>query len=556
MSYLVFARKYRPQRFEDIVAQEHVSRTLQNAVRNSRIGSGYLFCGPRGTGKTTTARVLAKALNCEKGPTAIPCGECSNCREIAGGTSLDVLEIDAASNTGVDDVRALRENVRYLPTSGAKRIYIIDEVHRLSGAAFDALLKTLEEPPEHVVFMMATTEPLKVPETILSRTQRFDLKRVSANELAAHLKKVAEAEGLQIDELALNLLARKADGSVRDALSLLDQIAAFADETISEQLVIEALGLVDRRLLFEFVRAIAESDRKGALDICRRVIEAGTDPADFVEELLEHLRLLMLLAADKDTGHLMEFSPDELTEYQQQAERFSVGDVVRLIKIGGELKRDLGGGLDERLLLEVNALKMAELERTVDLREILAQLQSGKGVASLPSGPGQKKKSELSRPVAGKAPKPAQPARPEPAPAPKSFPKRDVKVEEVHERWPDFLKRVRRQRGMLASQLQMVEVRQVEGNQVSAVFGPNGKVALQVVQKGPNLKLISELLSEHFEADLSIRFELDPRAKGAEAPAGTDRKSFNAAELLEKSPRLKSLVDKVDGEIIGVRKVK
>lgn len=554
MSYLVFARKYRPQRFEDIVAQEHVSRTLQNAVRNNRIGSGYLFCGPRGTGKTTTARVLAKALNCEKGPTPTPCGECSNCREIAGGTSLDVLEIDAASNTGVDDVRALRENVRYLPTSGAKRIYIIDEVHRLSGAAFDALLKTLEEPPGHVVFMMATTEPMKVPETILSRTQRFDLKRVSAGELAAHLKKIAEAEGLEIDDLALNLLARKADGSVRDSLSLLDQIAAFADESISEQLVIEALGLVDRRLLFDFMRTVAESDRKGALDICRRVIESGADPSDFVEELLEHLRLLMLLAADKNTGHLMEFSPEELTEYEQQAERFAVGDVVRLIKIAGELKRDLGGGLDERLLIEVNALKMVELERTVDLQQILARLQSG-GTISSPS-PQQKKKAEPARTVAGPPERRSRSAEPELPPVSKTYPDRSVEVEEIRGRWPDFLSSLRRQRGMLASQLQMVELRKVEGNQVLAVFGPNGKVALQVVQKGPNLKLLSQMLSEHYGANLSIRFEFDPLAKAVEAPRGTDRKSFNAAELLRKSPRLKDLVDKIDGEIIGVRKVK
>ncbi len=556
MSYLVFARKYRPQRFEDIVAQEHVSRTLQNAVRNNRIGSGYLFCGPRGTGKTTTARVLAKALNCEQGPTPTPCGECSNCREIAGGTSLDVLEIDAASNTGVDDVRALRENVRYLPTSGAKRIYIIDEVHRLSGAAFDALLKTLEEPPGHVVFMMATTEPTKVPETILSRTQRFDLKRVSAAELAAHLRKIAEAEGLQIDELALNLLARKADGSVRDSLSLLDQIAAFADESIGEQLVIEALGLVDRRLLFDFMRTVAESDRKGALDICRRVIESGTDPSDFVEELLEHLRLLMLLAADKNTGHLMGFSPEELTEYEQQAGRFAVGDLVRLIKIAGELKRDLGGGLDMRLLLEVNALKMAELERTVDLQKILTQLQGGGATPSQPGPPRQKKKTEPPRPPAGPERRVSGRLQPEPSIAPKTYPNRDINIDEIRRRWPHFLTRLRRQRGMLASQLRIVELRKVEGNQVLAVFGPNGKVALQVVQKAPNLKLIGEMLSEHFAANLSIRFELDPQATAVEAPGGADRKSFNAAELLQKSPRLKSLVDKIDGEIIGVRKAK
>ena len=394
MSYIVLARKHRPQQFEDVVGQEHVTRTLRNAVRNDRIGSGYLFCGPRGTGKTTCARLLAKALNCANGPTPDPCGECPNCIEITKGSSLDVLEIDAASNTGVDDVRTLRENVRYLPTSGNKRIYIIDEVHRLSGAAFDALLKTLEEPPEHVLFIFATTEPMKVPETILSRTQRFDFKRVSTTDLIGNLKRIAEKEKLDIDDVAIGLLARKADGSVRDSLSLLDQIAAYAGGAIGEAEVIEALGLVDRQMLFDFTSGIASKENIKVLDLVRRVLEAGIDARDFVAEFLEHLRILLVLATDKSAGDLLNLNESELDEYRQQADFFSVGDVIRLMKMAADLNRDLkDSGLDERLLMEMTAVKMAEMESTVRFEDVLAMIgqNPGAGEPDLFAG-GQKKR--------------------------------------------------------------------------------------------------------------------------------------------------------------------
>ncbi len=377
MSYIVFARKYRPMSFSDVVAQEHVTKTLQNGIKNDRIGQGYLFCGPRGTGKTTTARILAKAVNCTEGPTPTPCMKCPACEEITKGVSLDVLEIDAASNTGVDDIRTIRENVRYMPTSGHKRIYIIDEVHRLSASAFDALLKTLEEPPPHVMFIFATTEPLKVPETILSRTQRFDFKLVSIDDLAKHLKGIADKEKLDISESALRLVARKANGSVRDSLSLLDQIAAFADGAITEENVIEALGLVDKQLLFDFTNAIASKDKLTTLRIIKTIFENGVDSKDFVAELMEHFRILLVLATDKSAAELLNISNDDLKDYLKQIDFYSVGDIIRLMKIGSDMNNDIKfSGLDERLILEMNSVKMAEIESTVKFEEVLAYLKN------------------------------------------------------------------------------------------------------------------------------------------------------------------------------------
>jgi DNA polymerase-3 subunit gamma/tau len=556
MSYLVFARKYRPQRFEEIVAQDHVSRTLQNAVKNDRVGSGYLFCGPRGTGKTTTARVLAKALNCVNGPTPTPCGECSNCLEIAAGTSLDVLEIDAASNTGVDDIRTLRENVRYLPTGGKRRIYIIDEVHRLSGAAFDALLKTLEEPPPHVVFMFATTEPMKVPETILSRTQRFDMKRVGPQDLIKHMKWIAEQEKLEIDHDALTILARKADGSVRDSLSLLDQIAAFSGEKITEEVVITALGLVDRRLLFDYIEAVAANDNKVVLRLVKQVIDGGTDASDFVADLLEYLRKLLLLTTDKQSGELLEVTPDELAELTAQAEHFQVGDVVRLIGIAAALNNDLKArsGLNERLLLEVSAVRMASLESTVSIGEVLSHLGQAASSGQHVPAPRQKKKPEA---ITKSPPVQLQRGAEAPPEEPSKYPDKRISVSDIKSGWKSFMKALRSKNAMLASQLAMAEVRSVSGNQIRIVFGPSAGAARQLVERKTNLSLIVATLGRQYEANLGVAFEVDTEARPERDDVGDERgKKANAKEILEQSPRIRSLVDKFDGEIVGVRKKK
>jgi len=557
MSYLILARKYRPQTFADVVAQEHVTRTLQNSLRNDRVSSGYLFCGPRGTGKTTTARLLARAVNCKDGPTPEPCGECPACHEIARGASLDVLEIDAASNTGVDDIRRLRENVRHSPAGGKKLIYIIDEVHRLSGPAFDALLKTLEEPPPHAMFILATTEPFKVPETILSRTQRFDFKRVSVKDLTEHLIKIAIKEKLKVTDAALRMIARKADGSVRDSLSLLDQIAAYSIDTITDREVIEALGLVDRSFLFDFVSAIAARDSKKSLAMIKKLIDSGVDPKDFVAELLEHFRILLVLSTDKESGDLLDFSEEEVAEYTRQADYYSVGDLIRLMKTAADLNADLkDSGLDGRLLLEMNAVKMAEMEATVRFQEVLDAISQGG--ADLPPGgsdlfgQSQKKKNE----PAGERLTLVR-NEPEPKPQASSSPPtytRAVNLPIIKTGWDAFLGVLRQKRPMLASQLGLVEVREVKDNKILLVYPSSGENSKVIVEKVDNLKEITAALREHFKANLNIRFAIDPDMKPPRAASEqTEKRTVNLKELVDKSPRIKHLMEKVDGEVIGVK---
>ncbi len=556
MSYLVFARKYRPQCFEDVVAQEHVTRTLQNALRNDRIASGYLFCGPRGTGKTSIARLLAKCVNCIEGPTDKPCGKCPACVEITNGSSLDVLEIDAASNTGVDDIRTLRENVRYLPTSGKKRIYIIDEVHRLSGSAFDALLKTLEEPPEHVIFIFATTDPLKVPETILSRTQRFDFRRVGTEDLREHLRYVAGNEGFEIEDSALKLLARKADGSVRDSLSLLDQIAAFAGDRITEADVVNALGLVDRRFLFDFIEAVAASDRRKVLELIKGLFDSGVEVNDFVLELLDHLRSLMILLSAPQAGELLDLDASEIEEYKKQAGFFSVGDILRMIKTVSDLHTDLKSGLNERLLLETAAVKMAEMESTVRFEEILARM--GGQPAGSPGGePTTDPTVPRREPDMFNGTSTARPAPPTSTADKPSGPisSRAINLPQVQNQWDSFLTHLKKTSPMLASQIRMAELRSLTDNQLQLYFSASADTSLELVRKPENLKIIIQALREFFKVSLSVQFDID---KQKEDPAigenKRNRSQIDPKELIEHSPRLRSLLDKVDGEIIGIKK--
>ncbi len=373
MSYLVIARKYRPQTFDEVVGQGHVSRTLKNAIKIGRIAHAYLFSGPRGVGKTTMARIMAKALNCQEGPTPEPCNRCNMCTGINEGRLTDVYEIDGASNTGVDDIRELRENVRYLPSAGRYNIYIIDEVHMLSINAFNALLKILEEPPAHVIFIFATTEPHKIPVTILSRVQRFDFRRLGFTEIIDSLKRIAADEGIDISEGALTIIAREAEGSMRDAQSLMDQVVGFAGKKVSEDDIRGVLGLTDRELLFKTADALMKRDAPLCLSILGEVYNQGYDINHYYRELLGLMRNILVVKVAPDYD-LDELTTEELEEIKRLGALNSVDEMTLLFNVLFGIDYQIKNAGDPKTLLELTLIKMTRLSEMRSIDEVLERL--------------------------------------------------------------------------------------------------------------------------------------------------------------------------------------
>lgn len=359
MSYLVLARKYRPQIFSEVIGQEHITDLLAKAIQSSRIAHAYLFCGPRGIGKTSCARILAKSLNCEKGPTLQPCGQCTACVEIAQGSGFDVLEIDGASNRGIDEIRALRENVKFAPSYGRYKIYIVDEVHMLTAEAFNALLKTLEEPPAHVKFILATTAPYKVPATIISRCQRFDFKRISVGTIVEAMAAISRKENLKVDREALYTIAKAAEGSLRDALSILDQLGALSEEGIQTADVFSMLGLVETELLFELTEALGEKDCSKALGVLEKITDKGKDIRQLSKDLMEHFRNLMVIkVGGKAMGRLVDYPVAIKEMYLAQCQKFSLNEILKAMDILIEAQETARITETSRMPLEVAFAKI------------------------------------------------------------------------------------------------------------------------------------------------------------------------------------------------------
>jgi DNA polymerase-3 subunit gamma/tau len=560
MSYLVLARKWRPQVFEELVGQEHVTRTLQNAIAANRLAHAFLFTGPRGVGKTSAARILAKAMNCLQGPTPKPCGQCENCQEIAGGSSIDVLEIDGASNTGVDNVRELRENVRYLPGRSKYKIYIIDEVHMLSTSAFNALLKTLEEPPPHVLFIFATTEPHKIPLTILSRCQRFDFKRIPVNLICDRLRAIVSAEGVKIDDDTLVLIAREAEGSMRDAQSLLDQAISYGGEEIEEADVLTLLGIADRKILFGLSAAIFQKDAKGCLSMVDELYRVGYDLGQFCKDFLNHFRDLLVVKLEGGESPVLTVTEHEAKDLRKQTAEVGFEDLHRLFQIllrGEEL---MARTPFPKVVLEMTLVEMAQLDALLPVEEILSRVEQledtlsqkelSRGGGPPVSGPENKgggegkERRKLAEDVAETAPEPEETGG-------------ELAGEDVRQ-WEEFLVFVRGANPILASFLTQGHLVRLDDTCLEIGFA-KGSFAFDRVSERDTFQFLEENARRHFKQALQVKItstnvaKVEKKTSKTSAPDGeTDLVRHLKKEALG-NPVVQEAVEVFQGRIVEVK---
>jgi DNA polymerase-3 subunit gamma/tau len=533
VSYEVFARKYRPQTFDDLVGQAHVSRTLKNAVAQNRLAHAYLFVGPRGVGKTSTARILAKSLNCVKGPTITPCGECDNCREIAGGNSLDVIEIDGASNNSVEDVRQLRENVRYAPAKGRYKIYLIDEVHMLSSAAFNALLKTLEEPPEHVKFIFATTEPQKVLPTILSRCQRFDLHRIPANLIAKHLQFIAGKEKITLEPAAAHAIARGAEGGLRDAESMLDQLVAFCGEKISENDVLDVFGFTSEQTVIDLTGRILRGETPDAIDLLHQQSDAGKDMMRLMSDLIAYLRDLLVFKVKPDA--LKEDVEAEVqTSLSAHAELVTTDRLLELVDQFAAAEGRMKWAPNKKLHFEVAIIKAIQSLGQATLDEViekLSQLRDGKSVSQKKplsvAGIGDAGRDESSTRKAGIT---------DPAYS-NAAPRVAETSPDANELWQKTLVKIPAQKAFVRNSAAAAHVLGIEGRNFQLGFAPDDKAMMDILGTQANRKFLETLLHEITGTDWSVKLTVKEElpSKQAVASEGSGPENFKGDPLIQEA---------------------
>ncbi len=545
MSYEVFARKYRPQTFDDLVGQTHVSRTLKNAVAQNRLAHAYLFVGPRGVGKTSTARILAKSLNCVKGPTVSPCGECDNCREIAGGNSLDVIEIDGASNNSVEDVRQLRENVRYAPAKGRYKNYLIDEVHMLSAAAFNALLKTLEEPPDHVKFIFATTEPQKVLPTILSRCQRFDLHRIPANLIAQHLQFIAGKEKITLEPAAAHAIARGAEGGLRDAESMLDQLVAFCGEKISESDVLNVFGFTSEQTVIDLTGRILRGETPDAIDLLHQQSESGKDMMRLMSDLIAYLRDLLVFKAKPDALK-EDVDPDVQKSLATQAELITTDRLLDLIDQFAGAEGRMKWAPNKKLHFEVAIIKAIQTLGQATLDEViekLGELRDGKTSSQKESGSVVAGGSPA-QPVAGigDARRQKSAAQKAGVPAPgynKSAPRVEEKaaVVDPEKIWQKVLAKIPA-KSFLRTLSELIRPIGIDGRNFLLGHAPDDKPKVEALASANNRRQLETLLSEATGRDWSVKFVAKDGILPSTADAAKPAESFKDDPLIQEAIEL------------------
>ena len=556
MSYQVFARKYRPQTFADLVGQEHVTRTLRNAVEQNRLAHAYLFVGPRGIGKTSTARILAKALNCVHGPTTTPCGVCDNCKEIAAGNSLDVLEIDGASNNGVEQVRELRDNVRYAPAKSRYKIYIIDEVHMLTSQAFNALLKTLEEPPAHVKFVFATTEPQKVLPTILSRCQRFDLHRIPANLIAQHLLYIAGKEKLTLAPAAAYAIARAADGGLRDAESMLDQLVAFCGESITESEVLNIFGLTSAQTVGDFTEKILRGETAAALAVLDEQAALGKEMMKLVSDLIAHLRDLLVFKVRPDALS-EEAAPDEQSSLAREAELIEIDRLLELIEQFAEAEGRMKWAPNKKLHFEVSVIKAIQTLGQVTLDEVIENLaalrtggvSSGAGVVRQKAASGATgSRTESAKSALSAAKSAVPPVAPTPTPA-------STVSADVAAVWSKVTQLVATRRPLIRTYVDAARLLDGKEGEVSLGFAQEQKMMMEGLARPGNRSFLETLLKEVSGADWALKLSLVDGLAPVEKPIREESgkpRTGNVAQSFRDDPLIKEALDIFKGQIKSV----
>ncbi len=550
MSYLVLSLKYRPQTFDEVVGQEHITQTLTNAFKKDRVSQAYLFTGPRGVGKTTTARLVAKALNCMESP-GNPCNKCSNCIEIADGRNMDVLEIDGASNRGIEEIRGLREAIQYAPINSKFKIFIIDEVHMLTTPAFNALLRTLEEPPVHGKFILATTDIYKVPATIISRCQRFDFNSITVNTISEQIKYVLEKEKIEIDNDSLKIIAQKADGSMRDALSILDQVIAYSGENISIENVNKVLGIIPTDVYFNILDSIRTKNGKALIDLLAEAKTKGMPVQEFVSGLNRHIRNMMI-ATIENSLDVLELNSDLKKQYEETANSWNIRDLLRISKVITDIEPQVKRAIQPHILIELSLLKLLELDSTVTIESLLDKFQHPLTISSqenkkpLINIPLQFKETLFNNDSAKIDNPRVKNEKKEIKSVSESMPnstfKNTISLDSIHEKWVELIEELSSERPSIGNVLSHCEVSRFAGNRLEIKLINGNNFNLRTLEK--NKSIIEKYLEKIYNTPLKTVF-LMTKSDLSKKEKDNDKKNIKTNKTTAK------LIELFDGEILN-----